>query len=303
MKAEKLSILNIMDSVLIMSPKPSPYRLRRIGGKHDGAYLVPDDLGGIDACFSPGVNNVKSFEDELADVFGIKCHMCDFSGDFAQLETPLIEGMQTFKKKWLDIDGGADSITLEDWIQELSPAVDIHLILQMDIEGAEYRNLLNCKNSVLKRCRIIVLEVHGLHVANDVVEFEKEIGPSFRKIDKSFVCIHAYPNNCCGDFMLAETGLNVPNTHELTFLRRDRFDLVNASDWHKPLIPHPLDISFNMRIKPPSFLNKAWCSNGSRDLSSRIEMTKTQLDYLAFRFITKAKRKIKSLLPFRSGSI
>ena len=264
---------------------------------------MPDDLDGIDACFSPGVNNFKNFEDELTDVFGIKCHMCDYSSNVAQLKTPLRDGMQTFKKKWLDVDGGTDSITLEDWIEELSPAVDRDLILQMDIEGAEYRNLLNCKNSVLKRFRIIVLEVHHLHVVNDVVEFEKELGPLLRKLDKSFVCVHSHPNNCCGDFMLAETGLNIPNIHELTFLRRDRFDLVTTSDWHKPLIPHPLDISFNDRNNPPLFLSEAWCSKGSRDLASRIVIAKFQLDYLVFRFVRKAKSTIKSSLPFLSGSV
>lgn len=50
----------------IIRPKSCPFRLKRIGGSQDGAYLIPDDLVGIEACFSPGVNCIKLFEDELS---------------------------------------------------------------------------------------------------------------------------------------------------------------------------------------------------------------------------------------------
>jgi hypothetical protein len=103
-----------LKDILIMKPKPSPYPLIRIGGDQDGAYLVPDVLQGIRACFSPGVNNTKSFEDDLTSNHGIPCHLCDFTSDIEAFETPLIEGMQTFKKKWLDIDQAEDSISLDD---------------------------------------------------------------------------------------------------------------------------------------------------------------------------------------------
>ena len=62
-----------------LKPKASKTPLIRIGGDADGSYLVPDDLDGIAACFSPGVNRIKYFEDFLADRYGIQSHMCDFS--------------------------------------------------------------------------------------------------------------------------------------------------------------------------------------------------------------------------------
>lgn len=304
MESKQLSISSIMDTILIMKPKPSPYRLIRIGGKHDGAYLIPDDLDGIDACFSPGVNNFKNFEDELTDTYRIKCHMCDYSSDVNKLTTSLREGMQTFKKKWLDIDSSANSILLEDWIKELSPIATCDLILQMDIEGAEYRNLLNCNDLVLKRFRIIVLELHKLHIVNDVVKFEKRLGPLLRKLDKNFVCVHSHPNNSSRDFMLSKTGFNIPKLFELTFLRRDRFELVKESDWHKSLIPHPLDIN-NIPYNQPLFLSKAWCNDSSRDLASKITMIRCWLDWIVcktLRALRKVKRIIKLALPFLSIS-
>lgn len=145
------------------APKPSPCELIRIGGDADGAYLLPNDLEGITACFSPGVFNRKDFEDELAVRFNIRSHMCDLSSDEHLFKTPIIQGMQTFKKLWLDISG-EQSITLADWIAEQEPDGKGDFILQMDIEGAEYRNLIDAPAEVLDRFRIIVLEIHKLAV-------------------------------------------------------------------------------------------------------------------------------------------
>ena len=41
--------------------------LTRLGPEKDGGYLVPDDLDGIEACFSPGVSNVSGFEKDCAN--------------------------------------------------------------------------------------------------------------------------------------------------------------------------------------------------------------------------------------------
>lgn len=82
-----------MNSICLLRPRPCPARLIRIGGALDGAYLVPDDLDGIEACFSPGVSNRKDFEDELTKTYSIKCHMCDFSSSLHRFKTPLIDGM------------------------------------------------------------------------------------------------------------------------------------------------------------------------------------------------------------------
>jgi hypothetical protein len=300
MTIEMPLISKVMDSILVLKPKPSPYRLKRIGGRCDGGYLVPDDLDGIEACFSPGVNNFKHFEDILTDSYDIKCHMCDYSSDASKLATPLRQGMQTFKKKWLDIDNSVDSIFLEAWVNELSSAPDSDLLLQMDIEGAEYRNLLNCKDDVLQRFRIIILELHGLCALNNLIEFEKGLAPLLRKIDQYFICIHTHPNNYGGDFMIAGTDFNMPNLLELTFLRRDRFERVDASNFYQPQIPHPQDISLNDRAKPPLFLNEAWCSNGSRSLASKFAMARAQLNYSTISVLRKIRDKARSILPFGS---
>ena len=48
---------------------------------------------------------------------------------------------QYFRKQWLDVNAADNSISLEEWIAS-DVGEEGDLLLQMDIEGAEYRNLL-----------------------------------------------------------------------------------------------------------------------------------------------------------------
>ncbi|EDZ92861.1 protein of unknown function DUF268 [Limnospira maxima CS-328] len=276
------SVSNMLSTILIMKPKPSPVPLIRIGGERDGAYLIPNDLDEIKACFSPGVANRKNFEDELTDTYGIQCHMCDKSSDIDKFQTPLKEGMQTFKKKWLDVNGETDSISLDAWVEELAPDQKDDLMLQMDIEGAEYRNILQTSEQVLKRFRIILVEVHGLGVAGNPEQFEVSLGPFLRKLDQYFICVHAHPNNCCGDFMIPGTQINLPNVYELTFLRRDRFNEKNLSSCHEPMMPHPLDIKRNVNTKMPIFLSEESPTQVPRNHASTIKLLEDKLNYYMY---------------------
>lgn len=227
------------------------------------------------------MSNRKDFEDELLDGYGIVSHMCDYSSDPEKFLTPLKPG-QTFKKKWLDVDGSEDSISLQGWVQELAPDSNDDLILQIDIEGAEYRNLLKTSDVVMRRFRIIVIELHRLGVCNRPADYKKELGPLLERLGQHFVCVHAHPNNCCGDFLLTGSKLNLPNVHELTFLRRDRWEGVAEADCYPPMLPHPLDIACNVRKKPPIFLNEHWLASGQRSPKSTIKLLTDQVNYLEY---------------------
>jgi hypothetical protein len=256
----------------LLKPKASKTPLIRIGGDIDGSYLVPDNLDGITACFSPGVNRIKYFEDFLADRYGIRSHMCDFTCDVDEFKTPLKPGMQTFVKKWLDVSPGEDSISLEDWLRDHDPQGD--LLLQMDIEGAEFRNILATSEGTLGRFRVIVLEVHGLRKMLETPILRKVIAPFFQKLARSFTTVHAHPNNCCGDFTVPETDIRIPNVLELTFIRNDHF----VPGTSPAALPHPLDVSRNVPRKAPLFLSEAWCDY-HRPLESRVKILEDTLRY------------------------
>ena len=85
----KFLVQNLSALLELIKPQECPYKLIRIGGNNDGAYLIPDDLKGIKVCFSPGVSNRKDFEDHLAKKFRIKSYLCDFSSDTNKFKTVL----------------------------------------------------------------------------------------------------------------------------------------------------------------------------------------------------------------------
>ena len=129
-------------------PQRTNHDLIRIGGESDGGYLVPNDLEGIEVCFSPGVAHTATFESELA-ARGLQCFMADYSVDESPIENPLFH----FEKKYLGAVNDAVYMTLDSWV-ERKAAGEGDLILQMDIEGGEYSVLHSVSESVLQRFRL-----------------------------------------------------------------------------------------------------------------------------------------------------
>ena len=268
----------LADALSILKPKPCPYKMIRLGGKLDGAYLLPDDLANIEACFSPGVDNFKNFEDQLTLDHRIACHMCDKSSDVSKFKTPLIEPGQTFEQSWLDVVDDEDSISLATWVNKHTNSTSSDLILQMDIEGAEYRNILSTTEALLQRFRIIVIELHDLTKLEDIEVFNQVLYPSLKRVDQFFLCVHAHPNNCCGEAVISEHKLNIPRVHELTFLRKDRLSGFDKDQLHPVMLPHPLDIKRNVPNTPPLFLREGWLSS-ERPSESKIKILEDKLDY------------------------
>ena len=187
--------------------------LVRIGGVGDGGYLIPDDLVGVEECFSPGVSVIAEFEKDLVGR-GIRCYLADYSVDRSPFEHPMID----FVKKYLGVFDSEKFIRLESWVSGKRNSVG-DLILQMDIEGSEYRVLLDTPDEVLVKFRIIVIEFHHLNRLFETFGFEV-INLTFMKLLKNFDIVHMHPNNCREPVELFE--FSVPPVMEFTFLRKDR---------------------------------------------------------------------------------
>jgi hypothetical protein len=211
--------------------------LIRLGGPGDGGYLVPRDLDGIEACFSPGVADRAEFEVELAKA-GIRSFLIDGSIQNCPVEHELID----FQPLYLDGYSAEDRISLADWIESKSPKSNGDLLLQMDIEGYEWPSLLALPESDLMRFRIIVLEIHNLEHIFTAFGF-RIINATLQRLLKHFNVVHAHPNNVSGLF--AWQGTCVPNVLELTLLRKDRAKANGPVQG----LPHELDAP-SVRQKP-----------------------------------------------------
>lgn len=203
--------------------------LIRIGARGDGGYLVPEDLDGIEYCFSPGVSTVSAFENQLADRY-IKSFLADYSVDAPSLARPEF----TFDKKFLGPADEGNYMTLESWKNRYLRDYVGDLILQMDIEGMEYEVILNTPESLLNQFRILVIEFHFLDRMFDRDVFPA-ISATFEKILRLFYVAHIHPNNIGGSVRRGE--IEIPKLLEFTFLNKRRA----GSTAPQRVFPHKLD--------------------------------------------------------------
>ncbi|EUB97311.1 methyltransferase FkbM domain protein [Rhizobium sp. CF080] len=240
---------DIMKVISLLTPVPIGVELIRIGSEGDGGYLIPDDMDGIEYCFSPGVSEVADFEGDLASRFGIKSFLADASVE----APPSPNGMFDFEKKFLGATDGGDFIRLSTWINEkLGPGERSDMILQMDIEGAEFDVLIETSIETLRRFRVMVIEFHEL----DMLLTKKAcrfLTPIFEKLAAEFVVAHIHPNNYRAPS--SAYGIKVPRILEVTFLRKDRIKEDRAVECLS--FPHKLDRK-NVPSAPDVILPEMW---------------------------------------------
>lgn len=240
-----LSDKNALQSLVHkLSPMTFGKDLIRLGPKGDGGYLVPDDLEGIEACFSPGVCGVSGFEKDCADL-GMKVFMADRSVD----QPADSHNLFYFTKKYVGVTTNDDFMTVDDWVSSSLPGSNSDLLLQIDIEGYEYETFLAMSDSLMRRYRIIVAEFHDLDQLWNRPFFQLA-SRAFEKILQTHTCVHIHPNNC--SVPLNKGGLSIPPVAEFTFLRNDRIH--NPS--YVSVLPHPLD--FDTADKPHFPLPACW---------------------------------------------
>ena len=238
----------LRSALKLIQPKPSPAQLVRIGGSGDGGYLVPDDLDGLVACFSPGVAESANFEVALADK-GVRSFMADYSVHSAPVSNNLFD----FEKLYLGTHNEPGKfIRLDEWIAGKKQDRG-DLLLQMDIEGNEWPILADVSAETLSRFRIIVLELHEMDnlLTNPLgIEIFRTV---FKKLNDQFSVVHLHANNCCS--ALNYQGIQIPRVVEVTLIRNDRYQKSNQV--FNSTIPHALDVP-NVPGRKELNLTKDW---------------------------------------------
>lgn len=242
-KTNKNEVLRLIER---LHPKKTIKPLIRMGPSGDGGYLLPDDLENLEACFSPGVDQISGFEEDCSKA-GMKLFLADKSVDFPPINLP--KEKFNFIKKFIGFTQNDDYITMDEWVKLANLKEDSDLLLQMDIEGFEYFTFINMTISLQKRFRIIVIELHSLHKLWEE-EFYNLASAALGKILETHTCVHIHPNNCCG--IDKKKGIETARLAEFTFLRNDRGIL----DEFQTNFPHPLD--FDCTARPSLILSEDW---------------------------------------------
>jgi hypothetical protein len=227
---------HVRDLIDRLHPVNGGAELIRLGPDRDGGYLIPDDLAGVDYAFSPGVSTKSGFDSALA-ARGIKVFLADYSVDGPVEDNPLFE----FDKKFVGCLTDDTYMTLSDWKSAKIPAHTGDLLLQMDIEGAEYETLLAAPSELIAQFRIMVIEFHFLAELFNR-RFYALAWRTFHKLLQSHTVVHIHPNNRGGS--IKSGGLEIPRMAEFTFQRNDRL----RQRTRRRDFPHPLDRDNNPKF-------------------------------------------------------
>jgi len=238
---------DLLEIISKLHPIICDKQLIRVGTRYgDGGYLLPDDLDGIEACFSPGVGPEALFEHECANL-GMKIFLADKS-----VEQPILKhSLFHFIQKYIGVVNDSDTMTINDWVLRSLPSNDkSDLLLQMDIEGDEYSVLLATPQEILNRFRIIIVEFHWLENLWSLTFYGlfKDI---INKLLINHSCLHIHPNNNVNIFKWQ--GIDIPSVIEVTFLRNDRVNKLGD----RTEFPHSLDFRNNPFIND-IILPKQW---------------------------------------------
>ena len=230
-----------------LQPMQTEHPLVRVGQGADGGYLCPDDFEGITHCFSPGVSNLVLFERHLFERYGVRSFLCD-----AAVERPAADFPFEFDRKFVGAHNDDTFMTLDAWFHRYLDGDHEtgDMLLQMDIEGAEYQTLLSAPDALLAKFRIIAIEFHHLFKMLDYVAFPI-IDAAFRKLLTTHVVVHAHPNNNQGAVKIGD--VVIPDVMEMAFLRRDRAKRLSPAT----TFPHPLDLDCDPD-RQPLVLPKCW---------------------------------------------
>tara|TARA_B100000795_G_scaffold221266_1_gene175903 strand:- start:576 stop:1358 length:783 start_codon:yes stop_codon:yes gene_type:complete len=211
-----------------LKPYNVGYDLIRLGPDADSGYLLPNDLEGIEACFSPGCDNKYQFEENCFDR-NMKVFIADKT-----VENKDVPAKFNFTKKFISSISNEDFMTIDQWVSNSVSNENSDLLLQMDIEGDEYQCILNMTDELLNRFRIIVIEFHDLDKLFNSF-FYRIVSVVFEKLLQNHTCVHIHPNNNLE--IITIDGISIPPLSEFTFIRNDRVKSKKSIN----TFPHPLD--------------------------------------------------------------
>ena len=219
----------------ILTPVDNGFDLIRAGSPTDGGYLVPNDFGGLTRLISGGSDESWSFEKFFLDLYQTEVTIVDRISKKPKDLDPVVN----YVDAWIGDDAEDTYVSLSSIINGRSKSGESDLLLQLDIEGAEFLEILKLSLEELCRFRIIVIEFHGLERVLNREFFRSIIAPAFKKLTDNFDVVHSHANNCCG--AIQAHGVVIPRVLEVTFHNKNR----SSGPRLKREFPNALDVRNN----------------------------------------------------------
>lgn len=231
--ADFISYLRELNALLKIR-KMKGEQLVRVGNAADGGYIMPKKClasGENQIAYSFGICDDVSWDMDMAE-HGYDVYMYDHTIPGL---VSAHEKFHFFKKGIASDDKENDSLeTLEYFLKQNGHAQKGHMILKMDVEGAEYGFVRMTNADTLSKFDCIVFEVHDLLDGNKA----KEILEFFTKINTTHELVHVHANNYNDVLWIGNDAY--ANVLELTYVQKGRYETVENEDINLPIaVDHP----------------------------------------------------------------
>ena len=223
----------MVEIMRMISPKSVSDKTKvRIGSSNDGGYVMLDEIlksGKI--AYSIGIGNTIKFE-EAVEALGYKIWMYDHTVNGKKFKN---ENRTIFKIGIAPADAGKYK-TLSTMIKDNGHENEENMVLQMDVEGAEWEVLSRIDPDVLSKFSIMNLEIHWMNTMFARPDTTEMIDKSFQALTKNHTVFHVHANNWCGYYEMKDKP-PLAEVLEISLVKNDLVNLVSCNEE----FPGPLD--------------------------------------------------------------
>src|SRR5262245_37750379 len=188
----------------------------RVGGPHDGGYVMIDDFSASRNAISLGIGWDASWDLDIA-TRGLRVLQFDDT-----IETPPVDNPRFLfqKKKVVAHAVPPDEISVAEILKLEDIDTDHDIIVKIDIDGDEWQVLETLSAEQMSRFRQIVVECHWIHNFGVQEDWRNQAMNVVRKLAQTHQVVHVHGNNNASFALLG--GIPFPEVFELTLVRKDR---------------------------------------------------------------------------------
>lgn len=244
----------IIDALKHLNPRqPLNVTLKRIGSLNDGGYImINEHINTLTPAYSFGVGRNISWETQMSKDYDSQIHMYDHTVDSHNSNDPNL----IFHKVGIGKYNIDNLKTIEQIIKDNDHSDIKNMILQCDIEGAEWDIFADTPQKTLCQFSQMNIEMHWLApmLTDDITHPEgyEKVVRTLKTLRKNFTPYHIHGNNHSKVFSV--NNKNCANVIEVSYIRND---LVEFSD-EDVMFPTKLDNPNNRNGKDIKLGNFKW---------------------------------------------
>jgi hypothetical protein len=226
------AIASVTNLIALLKPYDvTGHRKVRLGGDHDGGYVMLDDFESVTTALSLGIGADASWDTALAQR-GIRVLQFD---DTIESAPSAHDRCAFFRKRIVPSQPvGPRDTTIALVLDEQAAPDDDHLILKMDIEASEWDVFDALPGAVIDRFVQIVCEFHDFRRILDA-DWRDRARRVLAKLGDTHAVVHVHGNNYGPMISIAD--MLIPDVIELTLVRSRSYAVTDAVAG----FPGPLD--------------------------------------------------------------